>query len=252
LLWAGDSDILFLLEQAKMKPKDIVTPKPIPGFPAQRVIYVPCDLPSRLLSSALKKQAQSETDLGFGLVYMFKRSLVLFGALGAPAAALALEPMLMSGTKEVILLGFCGSLSGSLVIGDVASVSRAISEEGTSRHYLPRKHVFTPSPELAGHIENSLRASGLGFKTGTIVSTDAPFRETRSWLRKNRKRGAELVDMETSAVFALAEFRGVKAASLQVVVDELSGETWRRGFSNRRVEEQTKACFLPLLFSGSS
>jgi uridine phosphorylase len=243
---------LFLLEQAKMKPKDIVTPKPVPGFPGQRVIYVPCDLPSRLLSAALKKQAQSETDLGFGRIYTFERSLVVFGALGAPAGALALEPILMSGTKEIILLGFCGSLSGSLVIGDVASVSRAISEEGTSRHYLPRKYVFNASPELAGQIENWLRVSGLGFKTATVVSTDAPFRETRSWLRKNQRRGAELVDMETSAVFALAEYRGVKAASLHVVVDELWGETWRRGFTNRRVEEQVKACFLPLLFSGPS
>jgi purine-nucleoside phosphorylase len=234
-------------KEGHLKEVPIVAPKRIHGFGDERVIYIPCDLPSRLLSSALKKQAQLEINLGFGSFFKLQGSAVLFQALGAPLAALALEPMIVSGAKEIIVLGFCGSLSVGFEIADVVSISQAFSEEGTSKHYVPRKRLFSPSPALRRQVESGLRASGRDFKTGTIVSTDAPLRETKSWLRRNQKRGAELVDMETAAVFALAEFHSVRAASLQIVSDELSSGKWKPGFSSTRLEDRVKDYFLPLI-----
>ncbi len=230
-----------------MKTASLVAPMPIRGFSAEKVFYIPCDIPSRLLSSTLKKHAQAEINLGFGFLYKLQGGTVLFQVLGAPSAALALEPLISSGAREIILLGFSGSLSKHLKIGDAVSISKAFSEEGTSRHYFPRKRIFSASPSLKKHLESDLRASGLDFKTGTIVSTDAPFRETKSWLRKNQNRGAELVDMETSAVYALAEFHGIKAASLQIVSDELSSGKWNPAFSSPKLEDRVKDYFLPLV-----
>ena len=230
-----------------MRTASIIAPKPVRGLDAEKVIYIPCDIPSHLLSAALKRQAQAQKGLGHGLLYKLGESAVLFQALGAPLAALALEPLIASGVKQIILLGFCGSLCETFAIADTVSISQALSEEGTSRHYFSKKRAFPASPALKKHLEGILSALGLPFKTGTIVSTDAPFRETKSWLRKHQNRGAELVDMETSAVFALAKFHGIEAASLQIVSDELWSGKWNPGFSSSALENRVKDYFLPLL-----
>jgi uridine phosphorylase len=179
---------------------------------------------------------------------MVNNQIVIAGALGAPAAALALEPLIESGAKDIILLGFCGSFSEHLAIADLVSVARALSDEGTSKHFLPKRTNFLPSAGLKDGLERALHARGLGFKTGTIVSTDAPYRETRAWLEKSRRRGAEVVDMETSAVLALAQYHGIRAASLQIVGDELGSGKWKPGFSGPLVEKRVKSAFFPLLF----
>jgi len=55
------------------------------------------------------------------------------------------------------------------------------------------------------------------------------------------------VDMETSAVFALAEFHAIRAVSLQVVSDELSGGKWKPGYASTQLEDRVKNYFLPIL-----
>jgi uridine phosphorylase len=225
----------------------ILKPKPIPGFVDKRILYIPCDIPSGILAQALDQKAQSRKDLGFCSIFGLGRTSVLFGALGAAAAVLGLEPVIASGAEDIIVLGFCGSLSRSFRIGDVVGVSRAIADEGTSPHYFPRKRSFLPSPVLAGKVE----AAAGGPSRGVIVSTDAPFRETDSWLQRSQRRGAKLVDMETSAVFALAAFRGVRAAAFHIVSDEIFSGRQKTGFSSSLLKERVKDFFLPLLGDGT-
>jgi purine-nucleoside phosphorylase len=55
------------------------------------------------------------------------------------------------------------------------------------------------------------------------------------------------VDMETSAVFALAEFRGVRAASLLIVSDELKDLGHNRGFNHPRMPEVLAEYFMPFI-----
>jgi purine-nucleoside phosphorylase len=221
----------------------ILRPKPIRGFEKKKVLYLPCDLPSGTLAQTLKRMARAKRDLGFCSLYKLNGLSVLFGALGAAAAILGLEAVIASGAEDIVVLGFCGSLSRRFRIGDAVGISRAIADEGTSRHYFPRRRSFLPSPVLAGEIE-TLAAS---LPRGVVVSTDAPYRETRSWLQKSLRRGADLVDMETSAVFALAAFRGIRAAALLIVSDELFRGRWRTGFSSPLLEERARGVFLPLL-----
>lgn len=231
-----------------MRDTPILRPKPIGGFGNKRVIYLPCDLPSRTLSQALKRSARARKDLGFCSLYRLDRSNVLFGALGAAAAVLGLEAVIASGTEEILILGFCGSLSRRFRIGDVIGISRALADEGASRHYFPRRSSFLPSPLLSSEVE----ASAGVLLRGVIVSTDAPYRETPSWLRKSRRRGAELVDMETSAVFALAAFHGISAASLQIVSDEIFSGREKSGFASPLLRERVAKFFLPLLAERTS
>jgi len=46
--------------------------------------------------------------------------------------------------------------------------------------------------------------------------------------------------METSAVFALAKYRNVEVASLQVISDILSETSWLQAFEQQTVRENSK------------
>jgi purine-nucleoside phosphorylase len=228
-----------------MTSNSIVQPRPVRNLDAERVIYLPWDLPGGFIFRTLRERAQSRTILEFTHLYRFSGHCVVGPALGAPLAVLVLEPLILGGAKEIILLGFCGSLSRRLKVGDAVSISSALSDEGTSRHYRPRKRAFSPSPRLKNKLESGLRARQLDFKTGALVTTDAPFRETPAWLRKSRHKGAELVDMEASAVFALAEHHRIGAASVQIVSDELSSGKWKTAFRSDLLKQRARDYLLP-------
>ena len=63
-----------------------------------------------------------------------------------------------------------------------------------------------------------------------VWSTDGVYRETLEKFRKFKNTGVLGVDMETSAIFAVAQYRGVEAASAQVISDILSETEWQTYF----------------------
>jgi purine-nucleoside phosphorylase len=161
-----------------------------------------------------------------------------------------MERLIASGAQEIIVLGFCGALDESTGIGEAVSVVEASSEEGTSTHYYAGEKLFLPSSDLKARIENFLSEQGLPFLTGSIASTDAPFRETRSWLDRNRAKGIGFVDMETSAIFALAEYYGIRAAALHLVSDQLTSSSHRVGFHKVKLVSKVQKYFLPFIDQG--
>lgn len=231
----------------RMREESIVKPRPYKKLKKERVIYIPFDSPSKILHKTIKKSALKEIDIDIGLLYLLKNKIILYRSLGAPAAVLSLEILIASGVKEIILLGFCGSLNPKFKMMAVASISKALSEEGTSKHYHPRKRIFYPSSPLKKRMEGILQASALPFFKGALVSTDAPYRETKSWLEQKQKRKIDFVDMETSAVFALANFYNIQAAALMIVSDELWGGTWKQAFNSSKLDEKIKKYFLPFI-----
>ena len=207
--------------------ESIVRPRSVRGFNRERVVCIPFDPAPKILLAHIEKRAVSERRLGGSMLYILPESAVLYRCLGGPAAVAGLEFLIASGASEILTLSFCGSLDREFRIGDVLCAEWAYPDEGTSRHYSPRKRRFKADASLRKHVESRLISLGLPWKTGSLVSTDAPYRETPSWLKSMRQKGARAVDMEISAVFALSEFRGVKAAALLIVTDELFSGRWK-------------------------
>jgi hypothetical protein len=58
-------------------------------------------------------------------------------AIGAPAAAIAVEELAAWGVQAVVGVGFAGAIAADLAPGDVVVCAAALRDEGTSRHYLP-------------------------------------------------------------------------------------------------------------------
>jgi uridine phosphorylase len=149
--------------------------------------------------------------------------------IGAPAAVTLMEEMIACGTKALIVTGAAGSLQPHASIGSLVVPDAAIREEGTSHHYTPSHEGATPSPRLRSAIETALRDRGLAYATGTSWTTDAPYRE-QGKIDRYRAAGLMTVEMELSALFTVAAYRGIECAALLVVSDELHGEAWDIGF----------------------
>ncbi len=176
----------------------------------------------------------------FGHYRLFGRQLgqgtlsVAGPALGAPQAALVLERLIALGGRRFLVLGWCGSLRPELGVGRIVLVRRAVSQEGTSRHYPLGRRRPAADPLLTAGLRDCLNRAGAEFAEGTVWTTDAPFRETVAAVRRFQARDVLAVDMEASALLAVAAFRRVELALMLVVSDELHSLKWKHGFRTAR------------------
>lgn len=230
-----------------MREESITKPRSLKGFKSDRVIYIPFDPAPGLILSGFKQKIRKQKSSWACRLFLLDEKAILYQALGAPAAVASLEILIASGAKEILILSFCGSLQPDYRIGDVISVSSALTNEGTSPHYFPRLKAFFPSPRLKRRTEEFLASRNLPFSRGACVSTDAPFRETATWLKKMLENKIGLVDMELSAVFALAKFWRIEAAALMIVTDELFHKKWNVGNYGREFKKRIKDYFLPFI-----
>ncbi len=170
-----------------------------------------------------------------------KASLTLAGPfLGAPQAVIGLEKVIALGAKRIWILGWCGSISPDLRIGDLVIPTRALSEEGTSRHYPVGRRRSKTDKELNRMLSSALAREGQSFQLGTLWTTDAPYRETHQKVIGFRQRGAIAVDMEMSALIRVALYRGVRLVGILAVSDELFALRWHAGFSNPRLKRSSR------------
>jgi len=165
---------------------------------------------------------------------------IVHALLGASAAAMNLEELIAYGARRILEVGVSGSIDPRLRPGDVVVLRGAISDEGTSKHYFRGKESFNTSVKLTQKLKNALRSKGIPFISGEAWTVDAPYRETKLRVSEQLRNGARVVNMESSAVFAVAAYRGVEIASVQVISDVVS-EGWEPAFhtevvKNRRME----------------
>jgi purine-nucleoside phosphorylase len=75
-------------------------------------------------------------------------------------------------------------------------------------------------------IDEVLAEAGVPHDRGLTWTTDAFFRETPAKVARRREQGCITVDMEASAMFAAAAFRGVVYGQLLYAGDDVSAAEW--------------------------
>jgi uridine phosphorylase len=147
--------------------------------------------------------------------------LTNFG-LGAPQMAGLAEEFIAWGAKRLVSISMCGGLQPGMKTGDIVVGDRAVRDEGSSHHYLPPAQYVDASRELADQLATALPKS----QRGATWTTDATFRETDLEVARYAADGVLTVEMESAALFAVAQYRGAQAASVFVVGDSLAGGEW--------------------------
>jgi uridine phosphorylase len=154
---------------------------------------------------------------------------------GAPGCVALTEELAAFGTKQILFMGYCGSLQPSVRAGDIIVPAEAIREEGTSYHYLPPDVATNPHQEFQEAIIGCLRRKKIPYHQGKIWTIDAIYRETKRKVKKYQAQGVLAVEMELAALFAFGMAKKVAVGGLLVVADELSAEKWRPLFSAPRL-----------------
>lgn len=158
-------------------------------------------------------------------------------AIGAPMATMTLEKLIVLGAKTVLMYGWCGAISPEYKVGDILLGGNAHCGEGTSRYY-SSADVCKPSARFVKRVEDSFSLSG----PESLWTTDAVYRESRKMFQQLASRYNVCgVDMEYSALCAVATFRKIDFAALFLVSDELWQEQWCPGFAGKAFKKKSRA-----------
>lgn len=165
----------------------------------------------------------------------------------APNAAACVDEMAALGCESVINIGLAGSLSLKMSAGDIVLCDKALRDEGASYHYIKPSKFAYPSFGLNSYIKKIFYKNEIKFKEASSWTTDAPYRETNVEIKRYFKEGILTVEMEASAVFAVADYYKIKSASVFVISDIVCENKWDRNFNSKKVKDSLYNIFSVIL-----
>ncbi len=145
--------------------------------------------------------------------------------IGCPSAAIAMEELVKVGADTFIRVGTSGAIQTDSVTGELAIVTAAIRDEGTSSHYLPMEFPAIAHPAIVDALSKAARTTGVRSRRGVSQSKDSFYGEVEperqplageladrwhAW----RAGGAICSEMEASALFIIASILGVRAGGV--------------------------------------
>jgi uridine phosphorylase len=144
--------------------------------------------------------------------------------MGGPSLAIVVAELADLGAERLLRVGTCGALDPRLGLGDLLIVTEALPDDGTSRA-LGAPGSLSADPDLVRKLSAAAADSS---HVGAVVSTDLFYDTAAGTEQRWIDAGARAVEMETAALFVLAQRRGLQAASVLLVTDLLSADTRTR------------------------
>ncbi len=160
---------------------------------------------------------------------------------GAPAMGSVVEELAALGARRFVIVGSAGGLQPDLRPGGLVLATRALRDEGLSRHYLPPAPDVAAEPAFVDALGRALTARQLAYRSGITWTTDAPYREIRRDVLRHQQAGVLTVEMEAAALFAVGQALGLETAALLVVLDVLADGRWHLDLDLRPVEQGLQA-----------
>jgi uridine phosphorylase len=218
----------------------IINPKGIPleGDPHQAVVCFFQDVIQKLKEEDRLTQVGSlHSEMGEHPLYLLKNEgvVVFHPGVGAPLATGILEEVIADRIDAFIVCGGCGVLQREIAAGHPVVLTSAVRDEGTSYHYLPAGREVAAHPDAVAALQAVLSESGIEFMLGKAWTTDAFYRETPARRALRLAEGCSVVEMEAAALFAVAQFRGVRLGQVVYGGDLVIPEGWDfRDWNNRK------------------
>jgi uridine phosphorylase len=148
--------------------------------------------------------------------------------IGCPSAAIALEELVRCGADTFIRVGTSGHIQKDIHSGELAIISAAIRDEGTSRHYMPIEFPAIADIDVVLALQAAAKKTGAIHRTGITQSKDSFYGQhepERMGVAKDLLErwkaweigGALCSEMEASALFVIASMVRVRAGGVMMV-----------------------------------
>ena len=160
------------------------------------------------------------------VTYKEKEFAIFLSKVGAPACVAEYENLFVMGIKKIVIFGTCGVLNNNIPDLSIIIPNMAIRDEGTSYHYCEPTRSIKVNPKYLDKFVRILDKTNIPYTVGKTWTTDAPYRETKNKVMKRKKEKCICVDMECSAIAALAKFRNKEIFQFFYATDNLDSKKW--------------------------
>lgn len=159
-----------------------------------------------------------------------KVSVVSTG-IGCPSTAIAVEELVEAGADTFIRVGSSGSIQPYVHAGDIAIVTGAIRDEGTTSQYLPINFPAVADVDVVFALREAAHRLKLSHHLGVAQSKDSFYgeveRQRMPMADQLKERwdawvagGAICSEMESAALFVLSSIYRKRAGGAMLVVNE--------------------------------
>ncbi len=159
-----------------------------------------------------------------------KVSVVSTG-IGCPSTAIAIEELIDVGADTFIRVGSSGAMQSDAHMGDIAIVTGAIRDEGTTSHYLPLEFPAVAHVDIVQALRESARELGYRHHVGISQSKDSFYGEverTRMPMARHLEErwnawvagGAICSEMEAAVILILASIHRKRAGGTMLIINE--------------------------------
>lgn len=160
---------------------------------------------------------------GFTGTYKGKRISVQGTGMGIPSTAIYVNELIQSyGVKNLIRVGTCGGVKDHVHVRDLVIAMTASTDSSFTTHIVPQFH-FSPTADF--HLlKNAYEIAMEKEKTvhvGNILTADAFYRDSMDRVKNLGTYGVLAVEMETTALYTLANKFNVRALTILTVSDHI-------------------------------
>lgn len=157
----------------------------------------------------------------FVMTYNGEEICLAQAPVGSAAAAQFLDWLIGYGVKQIISTGTCGVLV-DMPENVFLIPTRALRDEGASYHYVAPSRYIEVNRRALTAIETVLRQASIPYQEVMTWSTDGFYRETPDKVAYRIEEGCSVVEMECSALAAVAQLRGAIWGLLLFTADSLA------------------------------
>jgi len=148
--------------------------------------------------------------------------------IGCPSTAIAVEELIAIGADTFIRVGTSGGMQPDIRTGEVAIVTAAIRDEGTTSHYMPIEFPAVADLDVVLALREGASRVNIPFRLGVSQSKDSFYGEVEpdrmpvaNQLQKRWKAwiagGAICSEMEAAALFILASIHRKRAGGVMMM-----------------------------------
>ena len=159
--------------------------------------------------------------LGFTGTFRGERVSIMGSGMGMPSISIyAHELFDFYGVKQIIRVGTCGGLLADMQVGDLVMAVAASTDSAMNRQRFGNwDYSASADLELFRRVYDKAVQAGLKIMTGNVFSTDWFYHPDQDFIQKVQQMGILALDMETAALYALANQHGRRALTILSVSD---------------------------------